>query len=67
MVYAPKDRHSDPEVTDAKRRKLAGYGSTHFCRIRDGSGAGRPPHHHHQYFSKDETDPNKLDMIGKGI
>ena len=27
---------------------------THFCRIRDGGGAGRP----RQYFLKDETDSN---------
>ena len=47
-------------------------GDAHFCRIRDGGGAGRlppppPPPPTHRYFLKDETYPNKLYINGKGI
>ena len=38
----------------------------HFYRIRDGDVAGRPPPHHRQFLNN-ETDPNKLYIIGKEI
>ena len=45
--------------------------NTHFCRIRDGGGAGRggagrgAPSTDN--FRRSKTDPNKLYIIGKGI
>ena len=41
---------------------LFAKGHTHFCRIKDGGGAGRPTSDNF----KDETEPNKF-FTGKGI
>ena len=47
---------------NATERSIDWITCTHFCRIRDGGGAGRPP-----IIVKNETYPNKLYITGKGI